>query len=78
VESFNPVAWLCAETLASGMIAPDGSVTSPLMDPLPAWAKAVEANPINTEMMKKDRTNVARAQCLTMATPGGQTPYSNV
>jgi hypothetical protein len=40
VEAEIPVAWLFAVTLAPGTIAPEGSVTKPLMPPLPAWENA--------------------------------------
>src|ERR1039458_6223477 len=42
VCSATPVAWLRAVTLAPLTIAPEGSVTRPLMLPLPAWASAME------------------------------------
>ena len=41
VDCAIPVAWLSAVTLAPGTIAPLGSVTSPLIAPLPAWANTV-------------------------------------
>jgi hypothetical protein len=46
------VAWLSATTFAPGMMAPDWSLTSPLIDPLPAWAKADAEKAVNTKTRK--------------------------
>ncbi len=47
-----PVAWSWAVTFAPEMMAPDGSVTSPLMDPRPAWARETTALDSSTAPMK--------------------------
>jgi hypothetical protein len=55
-----PVAWLFAVTLAPGTIAPEGSVTSPLMLPRPAWANAALA-------AHRIRTQTKKAFCIFVA-----------
>jgi hypothetical protein len=70
LESLTPVAWLSATTLAPGTMAPEESVTRPLMDPLPACANAKELKVISKQMRKMDRNPAVLAHRISMATPG--------
>src|SRR5579863_3965422 len=69
VDCFTPVAWFWTTTLAPGIIAPVWSLTSPLIEPLPAWAKAAEVNPTIMQMTKMDRVYAIHAHRTSMATP---------